>query len=192
MKKLNPEFYLQEDVVKIAKELLGKVLITNFDGEKTSGIITETEAYAGITDKASHAYNHRYTERTKVMYERGGIAYIYLCYGIHHLFNIVTNKEGIPDAVLIRSIKPYEGMEYIRKRRNMDKIDRQISNGPGKVSQALGLYTKYSGESLFANKIWLEDHHFVIHDKDIIASTRIGVAYAMEDALLPYRFSVQI
>ena len=104
--KLKREFYLREDVVQIAKELLGKVLFTNIGGKITAGIITETEAYAGITDRASHAYNNRRTARTEVMYAVGGTSYVYLCYGIHHLFNVVTNKKDIPHAVLIRAIKP--------------------------------------------------------------------------------------
>ncbi|HYC30162.1 MAG TPA: DNA-3-methyladenine glycosylase, partial [Chitinophagaceae bacterium] len=103
MKKLPLEFYLREDVLSIAKELLGKVLVTNWDGERTSGRIVETEAYAGELDKASHASKGR-TERTEVMFGGGGRAYVYLCYGIHQMFNIVTATEGVPHAILVRAI----------------------------------------------------------------------------------------
>ena len=133
MCKLTRDFYLQEDVVKISRELLGKVLCTKFNGKFTSGIITETEAYAGIPDKASHAYNGRRTKRTEVMYGMGGTAYVYLCYGIHHLFNIVTNKKDIPHAVLIRAVKPLDGIDLILKRRNQKKLTEKISSGPGTV-----------------------------------------------------------
>src|SRR5688572_7863163 len=102
--KLKRDFYTREDVVLVAKELLGKVLCTKWNGKTTSGIITETEAYEGITDRASHAYRGRRTERTEIMYSEGGTAYVYLCYGMHHLFNVVTNKKDIPHAVLIRAV----------------------------------------------------------------------------------------
>ena len=123
MSKLQADFYQREDVLLISRELLGKVLCTNFYGKLTSGIIVETEAYAGVTDKASHAYGGRRTKRTETMYASGGTAYVYLCYGIHHLFNIVTNKENIPHAVLIRSIQPRDGIEIMLQRRNKKKVD---------------------------------------------------------------------
>ena len=121
MSKLSADFYQRDDVLLISHELLGKVLCTNFHGKLTSGIIVETEAYAGITDKASHAYGGRRTKRTKTMYASGGTAYVYLCYGIHHLFNIVTNKENIPHAVLIRAIQPRVGIDIILQRRKKRK-----------------------------------------------------------------------
>ena len=137
MTKLNKDFYLRTDVVQISKDLLGKYLFTKIDNKITAGIITETEAYAGITDKASHAYNNRRTARTEIMFAKGGISYVYLCYGIHHLFNVVTNVEDVPHAVLIRAVKPIEGIEAILKRRNSKEIHSRISGGPGTVSQAL-------------------------------------------------------
>ena len=111
--KLQKDFYQREDVLTISRELLGKVLCTQFEGELTSGIIVETEAYAGETDQASHTYGGRRTLRTEVMYAPGGVSYIYLCYGIHHLFNVVTNFEGIPHAILIRAIKPIDGIDIM-------------------------------------------------------------------------------
>ncbi len=188
--KLQKDFYIREDVVLIAKELLGKVLITNFNGAISAGIITETEAYAGINDRASHAFGGRRTARTEIMYATGGTAYVYLCYGIHHLFNVVTNQKDIPHAVLIRAIKPIEGMDVILKRRKQKEISNKLSSGPGTLSQALGIQTSHSGENLLGNKIWIEDRGINFPDIEIIKSPRIGVDYAGADALLPYRFFV--
>ena len=189
--KLQKDFYIREDVVLIAKELLGKVLITNFNGAISAGIITETEAYAGINDRASHAFGGRRTARTETMYATGGTAYVYLCYGIHHLFNVVTNQKDIPHAVLIRALKPIEGMHVILKRRKQKEISNKLSSGPGTLSQALGIQTSHSGENLLGNKIWIEDRGINFPDIEIIKSPRIGVDYAGADALLPYRFYVK-
>ena len=188
--KLQKDFYIREDVVLIAKELLGKVLITNFNGAISAGIITETEAYAGINDRASHAFGGRRTARTEIMYATGGTAYVYLCYGIHHLFNVVTNQKDIPHAVLIRALKPIEGMDVILKRRKQKETSNKLSSGPGTLSQALGIQTSHSGENLLGNKIWIEDRGINFPDIEIIKSPRIGVDYAGADALLPYRFFV--
>ena len=188
MTKLGRDFYLREDVVKISKDLLGKYLFTKINNKHTAAIITETEAYAGITDKASHAFNNRRTARTEIMFAEGGVSYIYLCYGIHHLFNVVTNVEGIPHAVLIRAVKPMEGIDIILKRRNATKVHSKIAGGPGTVSQALGIKTIHSGLGLTGNKIWIEDKGIKIIDNNIITGPRIGVDYAGEDAKLPYRF----
>jgi len=194
---LQNEFYQRTDVVQIAKELLGKFLITNFDGVITSGMIVETEAYAGISDKASHAWNGRFTNRTKIMYQQGGTAYIYLCYGVHSLFNIVTNKAGIPDAVLIRGILPEDGKDIMLHRKKAQKITADFGIGPGKVSQILGIHYSQSGVPVTipvgdaATKkpiIWVEDRGKVISDSEIITTPRIGVDYAGEDAALPWRF----
>jgi len=190
--KLKKNFYLRENVVLISKELLGKYLVTRINGKITAGIITETEAYAGVTDKASHAYNNRRTSRTEIMFAEGGAAYVYLCYGIHHLFNVVTNKKDIPHAVLIRSVKPVEGIPEILKRRHKNKIDKTTSAGPGTVAQALGIHTKHSGVSLLKDQIWIEDRGIIVKEKDIIAGPRIGVDYAGEDAKLPYRFVITL
>ncbi len=189
MKKLTKDFYERADVVQIAKDLLGKELHTYIDGKLTSGIITETEAYNGIIDRASHAFGKRYTNRTKTMYEAGGISYVYLCYGIHHLFNVVTNIEGEPHAVLIRNIKPAKGVETILTRRNKKKLTKTISTGPGTLSQALGITTKvHNGISLLEDTIWIEDSGAKVKDDAISITPRIGVDYAGDDAKLPYRF----
>jgi DNA-3-methyladenine glycosylase len=188
--KLDESFYIRKDVVKISRELLGKVLVTNFQGKITAGIITETEAYEGVTDKASHAYGNRRTQRTEIMYSKGGKAYVYLCYGIHSLFNVVTNKENIPHAVLVRAVFPVEGVDVMRKRRKVKIPDKKLTAGPGTVSQALGIHYLNSGENLMGNKIWVEDRGIKVPSSQIQISKRIGVDYAGKDALLPYRFVI--
>ena len=188
MPKLKRSFYLQEDVVSVAKDLLGKALYTCIKGKYTAGIITETEAYAGVYDKASHAFGGKRTQRNEIMYAGGGTAYIYLCYGIHHLFNVVTNKEDIPHAVLIRAIKPIEGIDIILKRRKQKVLAKNTSGGPGTISQALGISTKLNGLDLTGKTIWLQDVGIKILGENIINGPRIGVDYAGEDAKLPYRF----
>jgi len=188
-------FYTGDDVVSIAKELLGKVLYTRFDRVTCSGIICETEAYAGINDKASHAYGGRRTSRTEVMYAIGGTAYVYLCYGIHSLFNVVTNMENVPHAVLIRGIVPLEGIGAMLHRTGKTNTDKQFGIGPGKVSKAMGIHFKHTGMDLTDNEsytgieaIWIEDHHLSVENETICAAPRIGVEYAGEDSRLPYRF----
>lgn len=188
MEKISRDFYLRKDVVKISRELIGKFLVTKINGKLTSGMIVETEAYNGIADKASHAYNGRRTNRNEVMYGSGGVSYVYLCYGIHHLFNIVTNKEEIPHAVLIRAILPKDGIEILLKRRKQKSITKKTADGPGTLSQALGIRTSHSGISLSDEIIWVEDRNISFRRQDITAGPRIGVDYAGKDALLPYRF----
>lgn len=198
-KEIPLSFYKQTDVVHIARSLLGKSLFTESKGVVTGGIITETEAYAGITDKASHAFGGRLTERTQIMYREGGCAYVYLCYGIHSLFNIVTNVEGIPHAILIRGIFPTVGLDLMLERRQMKRAGADFCKGPGKVSKALGIHYSHTGQLLSSSvvnneefKIWIEDNDRSLKDDEIISSPRIGVDYAEEDALLPYRFELKI
>lgn len=179
-------FYLRADVVNVARELLGMVLTTDMDGVATSGIITETEAYAGAGDQASHAYMGRRTDRNEPMYSRGGTAYVYLCYGIHHLFNVVTNKTDIPHAVLIRAVVPLDREVTMLERR----AGRPSTDGPGKVSMALGICTAHSGTDLIEGPIRLEDRGIRVAPNDVLTGPRIGVEYAGSDALLPYRFRV--
>ena len=188
---LPESFYTRKDVVKIAKELLGKVLVTKFDGITTSGIIVETEAYGGIGDKASHASGGRRTARTEIMYANGGTAYVYLCYGIHHLFNVVTNVKDTPHAILIRGIEPLEGIDEMLNRRGKEQLSPSLTAGPGALSVALGIHTWHSGYSLSGPEIQIEDRGIKVSARNIAAGTRVGVAYAQEDALLPYRFSIR-
>ena len=184
-------FYTRTDVVKIAKELLGKVLVTNFDGVKTSGIIVETEAYAGAIDKASHDFGYRRSARTETMFKEGGVAYVYLCYGIHHLFNVVTHEAETPHAVLIRAIEPIEGIEHMLDRRGKEKLQPSLTAGPGAMSMALGIHTRHTGLSLLGPEITIEDRGIKVQKKEIVAGTRVGVAYAQEDAYAPYRFFIK-
>ena len=192
MSKLTANFYQRGDVLTISRELLGKVIYTNFHDKLTSGIIVETEAYAGITDKASHAYGGKRTKRTETMYLPGGTSYIYLCYGIHHLFNIITSGENIPHAVLLRAIEPQDGIKIMLQRRNKKKEDQSLTAGPGSLTQALGITVKDSGTLLMGNFIWLEDQNIQINNQDILATPRVGVQYAGEDAQNPWRFQVEI
>lgn len=191
MKKLSHSFYNRNDVVTIAKELLGKVLVTSFDNRITSGRIVETEAYAGEVDRASHAYGGRRTARTSVMYGSSGTAYVYLCYGIHHLFNIVTNAENIPHAILVRALEPLEGIPVMLERTGKKKIDFTLTKGPGNVSKALGITTGDTGVSLLGDLIYIASDGYRLPAVKIIATPRIGVDYAGEDALLSYRFIVK-
>jgi DNA-3-methyladenine glycosylase len=191
MKKLPVSFYQRENVIEIAKELLGKVLLTKWNGVVTSGRIVEVEAYNGIIDKASHAFAGRRTNRNEVMYEDGGVAYVYLCYGIHHLFNVVTNSKEFPHAILIRALEPVKGIDTMLQRVGKKKVDFSLTRGPGNLSKALGLFTKHSGFSLRSKELFIADDGFVLSKKDIAASSRIGVDYAGDDALLPYRFYVK-
>lgn len=188
---LPESFYSRKDVVKIAQELLGKVLVTEFDGVHTAGMITETEAYAGAIDKASHAFGNRRTRRTEVMYNHGGVAYVYLCYGIHHLFNVVTNLQDVPHAILIRAVEPLEGIQFMLKRREKDILQPSLTAGPGAMSMALGIHSSNTGLSLQGPEIFIEDRGIKINKKDIVTATRVGVAYAQDDAYLPYRFYIK-
>ncbi len=188
MSKLPSDFYLKEDVVELSRELIGKVICSNIDGKLCKAIITETEAYAGVVDKASHAYKGRRTNRTEIMYAGGGVAYVYLCYGIHYLFNVVSNVEGIPHAVLIRGIYPLHNSDQMLRRRKAASFKKELFNGPAKVTQALGISISHNGIDLIGDQIWIEDHQFSIDPSDIETTTRIGIDYAEEDAKLPYRF----
>ena len=184
---LKTSYYLNPDVVFLARDLIGKTLCTRINHVLTCGIITETEAYAGVTDKASHAYGDRRTKRTETMYSSGGVSYVYLCYGIHRLFNVVTNARDVPHAVLIRAIYPTVGIEEIVKRRGI-KPSPTLCVGPGKVTQALGIDLVHNNLSLSGNEVWIQDDHIHINASDIHTGPRIGVDYAGKDAKLPYRF----
>jgi DNA-3-methyladenine glycosylase len=190
MKKLPLSFYLRHDVVKISKELLGKVLVTNWNNEYTSGRIVETEAYAGETDRASHASKGR-TTRTEVIFNEGGRAYVYLCYGIHQMFNIVTNRNGIPHAILIRAVEPIEGTDIMLRRTGKKKLDETVSRGPGNVGKAFGFHTSQCGLLLTSDELFIADDGFKLSGSMIVASPRIGVDYAGDHAEWHYRFFIK-
>lgn len=187
--KLPISYYLQTDVVAIARDLIGKVIVSQVNGILTTGIITETEAYRGYEDKACHAHLGRFTERTKVMYQPGGVAYVYLCYGIHHLFNIITNTDGNADAVLIRAVEPVKGIEQMLQRRNKPKLDKTLTSGPGNFSKAFGLDKSHYGANMTGDEVWIErDASLRFRESEITISKRIGIDYADEDKHLPWRF----
>jgi len=183
--KLPLQFYLRDDVVQISRELLGCYLFTSIDGLLTGGRIVETEAYRGAEDRACHAYNNLRTKRTNVMFQQGGVSYVYLCYGMHNMLNVVTNQEGTPHAILIRAIEPVEGVDVMQMRRKKEKIDKTFTNGPGTVAQALGIDRRLNGLSLLEETLWIEIGET---PKKIEAGPRIGVDYAGQDAKLPWRF----
>jgi DNA-3-methyladenine glycosylase len=191
MEKLPEAFYQRKDVVRIARELLGKLLVTRFDGRQTVGRIVEVEAYNGVVDKAAHSYGGRRTKRTEVMYGHGGLAYVYLIYGIHHLFNVVTNVADVPHAILVRGIEPVDGIDTMLYRMKKEQLDYTVGRGPGNVSKALGIHTSHTGISLLGDTIFIASDGVRISPSRIVATPRIGVDYAAEDALLSYRFYVK-
>ena len=191
MKKLPLSFYHRKDVVQIAKELLGKIIVTSFDGNLTSGRITETEAYVGLTDKASHSFGNRRTVRNEHMYGAAGIAYVYICYGMHQMFNIVTNDKDVPDAVLVRAVEPMKGVGTMLKRTGKKKLDRTLTRGPGNVGKALGIFKHHSGLKLTSKEMYIVEDKFSLAKENIGTSIRIGVEGAGPDGLLPYRFYIR-
>lgn len=188
MKKLPRKFYARNNVVEIARELIGKILVTNFDGKVTSGMIVETEAYIAFTDKASHSFGGRRTPRNEHMYADAGTAYVYICYGLHHMMNVVTNKKNIPDAVLIRAVEPIDGIDIMLQRTGKKTPDATLTRGPGNVGKAMGIFKKHSGNHLSGNEIYITYGNTAIENSPIDVSKRIGVEGAGKDALLPYRF----
>jgi len=190
MSKLPRSFYTRENVLEITEELLGKFLVTKYNGKITAGMITEAEAYGGVIDSASHAFKGRRTGRTEIMYLEGGRAYVYISYGIHHLFNVVTNEKDIPHAVLIRAIEPVEGIDLMLKRRKKKQPDYTLSSGPGSMSVAMGIKVYDTGTDLLGDKIWIEDRGIKIPQKKILRTIRIGVENSGKDAHLNYRYII--
>lgn len=192
MKKLPLKFYQRTDVVQIARDLLGKVVVTNIDGSITSGRIVETEAYVAHTDKASHAYNGKRTARNEHMYAAAGTAYVYICYGMHQMLNVVTNEKDVPDAVLIRAVEPLEGIDTMLQRTGKKVADFTLTRGPGNVGKALGIHKQHSGLLLLDDVVSIyNDPSFKLAETAIASSRRIGIDSAGEDALLPYRFYIK-
>ena len=191
MKKLPIQFYKRSDVILIAKELIGKIIVTNFDGIKTSGRIVETEAYLGLTDRASHSFGGKRTTRNEHMYAAPATTYVYICYGMHHLFNVVTNAKGIPDAVLIRALEPLTGTDIMLERTGKKKFDSSLTRGPGNAAKALGISKVHSGINLVKDEIYIADDGFVIEQNLLGISKRIGIEGSGDAALQPYRFYIK-
>lgn len=191
MKKLGLDFYEREDVVQIAKDLLGKIIVTKIDGNKTSGRIVETEAYIGFTDKASHSFKGKRTARNEHMYAAAGTAYVYICYGMHQMMNVVTNKKDTPDAILVRAVEPIDGIEIMLQRTGKKCLDNTLTRGPGNVGKALGLFKKHSGQCLIDGEIKIYHDGYHLNESLLGISKRIGVESAGPDGLLPFRFYIK-
>lgn len=190
MKKLPREFYTRSDVLKVARDLLGRKLVVKArNGARVAGIIVETEAYRGPEDRASHAWNGRRTQRTETMYGIGGTAYIYFVYGMYYQFNVVTNVENVPHAVLIRAVEPVERLDLIRRRRP-GKNEYQLTSGPGKLCLAMGIDRQLDRADLLGNRVWLEEGNF-ISPRQIARGPRVGIDYAGEWIKKPWRFWVR-
>ncbi len=189
-KRADRAFFERSDVTLLARDLLGKFLVSHVGGEACSGMITETEAYAGQSDRACHAYGGRRTKRTEVMYWKGGTAYVYLCYGIHHLFNVISGPQEAPDAVLIRAIEAEEGQNTLLRRRKMERPSRNWLGGPGKLTHGLGIRNdRHNGRDLTQDdELWIEDRGIEVPDELVRTSSRIGIDHAGPDAALPYRY----
>jgi DNA-3-methyladenine glycosylase len=188
--KLQPEFYRRNSVVRIARELLGKVLITNIRGAQTGGMIVETEAYSW-KERGCHAFEGKMTARNRIMFEEGGKAYVYLCYGIHHLFNVVTNRKDVAEAVLIRAIQPLEGIEIMAQRRELHTDSHHLTSGPGKLTRALRIDRTLNGRLMWGSEVWIEQNGLKVSNRLIEASKRIGIDYAGKDSRLPWRFTLR-
>jgi DNA-3-methyladenine glycosylase len=189
-RKLPRKFYSRTDTVQIARELLGKLLVVpNEQGERVSGMIVETEAYLGAEDRGAHSYGGRRTPRNDVMYGLAGHVYVFFVYGMYYQFNVVTGPVDHPHAILVRAIEPVEGIEIMRERRGEMK-ERNLTSGPGKLAIALGIDRSLNGADLLGDRCWLEDHRVFAEDA-ISSGPRIGIDYAGEDALKPWRFWVK-
>ena len=181
------------EVEIIAQNLLGSHITTSFDGKYTTGLIVETEAYKAPEDKGSHAYGNKRTQRTETLFHHPGTSYVYLCYGIHHLFNIVSGPRGSAHAILLRAIEPIDGIGSMLDRRKANKITKNLTNGPGKLSQALGISTNHNGVNLYnkQSKIKIKLAEQYLSKDQIICSPRVGISYAQECAQWPWRFRIK-
>jgi DNA-3-methyladenine glycosylase len=186
--RLERAFY-ERSTVKVARDLLGKLLVHDSDDGRTVGRIVETEAYLGAADAASHSFSGR-TQRNAVMFGPPGHAYVYFIYGVHYCFNVVTQREGIAEAVLVRALEPIEGLDLMRARRGAGRSDRELCNGPGKLAQAMGIARGQNGIDLIRGAIGIYEPATDVRMRArrspaIVATTRVGITRAAE---LPLRF----
>ena len=190
MMKLPGAFYLSNDVCSVARALLGKVLFTNLDGRITAGKIVETEAYS-YKERACHAYGGRRTKRTETLFLEGPVSYVYLCYGMYHLFNVVTNVKDIAEAVLIRALEPCKSIDIMSERRKTTGNHYSLTSGPGKLSIAMGIDSSFNRKPLTGELIWIEDREIAVPFEEVVETTRVGVDYAGTDAELPWRYYIR-
>ena len=189
-RKLPRDFYTRTNVLSVARDLLGKLLVVPDEkGKRLSGKIVEVEAYRGPEDRASHAYGGRRTKRTETMYQTGGMAYVYFVYGMYNQFNVVTNVADIPHAILVRGLEPVEGIEVMRERRHSHP-DRNLTNGPGKLCAAMGIDRKLDKADLLGDEVWIEEFEKVAASK-ISKGPRIGIDYAEAWIEKPWRFWIK-
>ncbi|MEO8795902.1 MAG: DNA-3-methyladenine glycosylase [Daejeonella sp.] len=191
MRKLSADFFQREDTLTIARELLGKVLISNINDQLTGGIIVETEAYQGPLDRGSHAYGGKRTARNEMMYNRGGLVYMYICYGIHDMINVVTGSNDSSHAILIRALQPTLGLEVMRERRNIYNQDKRLCQGPGALSKAMGLNKSHNGIDLQHDLIWIEDQNINFSNDEILETARVGMNFDGPYKTIPWRFLVK-
>ena len=183
LKKLPRSFYLRDTII-VSKDLLGKYLVHKTSEGVTAGRIVEVEAYIGPEDKAAHSYNGKKTERNRAMFESGGIAYIFQVYGKNFCFNVVTQREGMPEAVLVRALEPVFGLELMAKRRGFDELSNKniklLTNGPSKLCQAMAIDKSLYGKSLLSNNLFIAELKGEDRDFKIISTPRINIDYAGE------------
>ncbi len=186
--KISREFY-QKDGIAVARGLLGKILVHHTPEGVTKGKIVETEAYMGLTDKASHSYRGPKQGRTSIQYGPGGFAYIYFIYGMHTCMNVVANGPETPEAVLIRALEPVFGIELMKSRRNTGQVG-QLCSGPGKLCQAMAITREDYGADLCGDVLYVEDAP-PLPETDILASPRINIDYAEEAREFLWRFTIR-
>lgn len=195
MKKLDREFY-NRDTVTVARELLGKILVHEINGERVAGKIVETEAYMGVADKAAHSYGGKRTPRVEVMYGKPGVSYVFMIYGMYNCFNVITREEGIAEAVLVRALQPMEGIQTIcqnRFKKSYEKLTKAqikgLTNGPGKLCKALSIDRSLNEEDLCEGKLYIEEGDNVKFN--IVSSKRVGIDYAEEAKDYLWRFYIE-
>ena len=191
MMKISQSFYQRDDTLLIARELLGKYLFTKVEDKVVGGIIVETEAYLGPEDRGSHSFNNKRTTRNEMMYEAGGVVYMYICYGIHDRLNIVTGTKGSSHAILIRALEPVAGIDTMKMRRG-SSVDRiRLCKGPGALGKALGVSKLHNGVSLQGDEVWIEDQGLSISDDDVVSTARVGMNFDGVYKEIPWRYYIK-
>lgn len=189
---LSRAYYQNQSTLFITQDLLGKLLVAEVEkGKRTIGRVVETEAYLAPEDQASHAYQYKYTKRTATMFSEGGVAYVYLCYGVHAMFNLITREAGLPHAILIRAVEPLEGLEYMMERRKMHTVKRTLTAGPGCLTEAMGIHRGLDATPLDGNTFWIADDGTSPDPASVVTGPRIGIPSAGAYRDVPWRFYLQ-